>query len=200
MNRGYQYVLDLFGGDDEKEKETDKIGGNHDISATEALIKANEGKNKNVAEITEDPELLFSDNKDYGYEDFGNSYTFADSPWYTAKDGTSVTYGNEIIGTIIQYYSSWVDIANGKNKKVLNFIDETSEFYTEIESIEPKTDVQYGIDKLAIGEIRANGSGFYVLTDITKVSSDQKKDTVEHHIVYLEPEKETMKIIEIKRI
>ena len=200
VNRGFQYVLDLFGGDDEKEKERDKIGGNHDISATEALIKANEGKNKNVAEITEDPELLFSDNKDYGYEDFGNSYTFADSPWYTAKDGTSVTYGNEIIGTIIQYYSSWVDIANGKNKKVFNFIDETSEFYTEIESIEPKTDVQYGIDKLAIGEIRANGSGFYVLTDITKVSSDQKKDTVEHHIVYLEPEKETMKIIEIKRI
>ena len=68
-------MLDLFGGDDEKEKETDKIGGNHDISATEALIKANEGKNKNVAEITEDPSCCFSDNKDYGYEDFGNSYT-----------------------------------------------------------------------------------------------------------------------------
>lgn len=200
VNRGYQYVLDLFGGDDGKEKETDKTGDDHAISDTEALIKANEGKNKNVAEIAEDPELLFSDNKDYGYEDFGNSYTFADSPWYTAKDGTSVTYGNEIIGTIIQYYSSWVDMANGKNEKVLKFIDETSEFYTEIESIEPKTDVQYGIDKLAIGEIRANGSGFYVLTDITRVSSDQKKDTVEHHIVYLGPEKETMKIIEIKKI
>lgn len=202
IDRGYQYVFDLFGGDDDKDKakEEDSTGGDNGLSDTVKLIKANEDKNKNVAEITEDADLLFSDNKDYGYEDFGNSYTFADSPWYTDKDGTSVTYGNEIIGTIIQYYSSWIDMANGKNEKVLKFIDETSDFYTEIESMESKDGVQYGINKLAIGEIRSSGAGFYVLTDVTKVSSDKKKDTVEHHIVYLEPEKETMKIIEIKKI
>lgn len=198
INRGYQYVLDLFGDDDNKE--ADNEAGTVDVSETATLIKANEDKNKNIAEIVEDPELLFSDDKDYGFEDFGNSYTFADAPWYTAKDGTSVTYGKEIIGTVIQYYSSWVDMVNGKNEKVLDFIDETSEFYTEIESIKPKDGVQYGINKLAIGEIRSGGSGFYVLVDVTKASSDKKKDTVEHHIVYLGPEKETMKIIEIKKI
>ncbi len=200
IDRGYQYVLDLFGGDDGKDKKTDQTDADHDISDTEALINANKDKNKNIAEIAEDQDLVFSDDKDYGFEDFGNSYTFADSPWYTAKDGTSVTYGNEIIGTIIQYYSSWVDMVNGKNDKVLNTIDQTSEFYSEVESIEPKEDVQYGINKLAIGEIRSGGAGFYVLTDVTKASSDKKKDSIEHHIVYLGPDKETMKIIEIKKI
>lgn len=200
IDRGYQYVLDLFGGDDGKDKKTDKTDADHDISDTEALIKVNKDKNKNLAEIVEDTDLIFSDDEDYGFEDFGNSYTFADSPWYTAKDGTSVTYGKEIIGTLIQYYSSWVDMVNGKNDKVLNTIDQTSEFYSKIESIKPKEDVQYGINKLAIGEIRSGSAGFYVLVDVTKASSDKKKDSIEHHIVYLGPDKETMKIIEIKKI
>lgn len=197
INRGYRYVTELFRGkDDEKDKVAQP---DSDISEIAALIKANKDKNQNIAEIEEDQKLVFKDKEDYGFEEFGNSITFVDTSWYTEDDKT-ITYGDAIIGTLIQYYSSWVDKINGKNDKVLEFVEDTSDFYAEVDSIEPEDGVEFGINKLSIGEIRSGGAGFYALTSITRVSSSTKKETVENHIVYLEPDKKIMKIVEIKTI
>ncbi len=197
ISKGYSAVFSLFdGGSDEKDSVPEAEPAESELSV---IIKEQSSLNKNIAQISENQELVFEDGKNYGFEDFENSYTFSDRPWYEDEDGSSVTYGGEIIGTVIRYYSSWLDKINGKNEDVLNFIDDTSEFYTEIEELSGEEGVEYGINRLEIGEIRAGGSGFYVMVSVTNVSSDSKEKT-EKQIVYLEPINKSMKIVDIKTI
>lgn len=196
INRGYEYVQSLFEG---KEQEPEEPAQTED-SEIKKLIGEKLSLNKNVAAVEEDQNLTFQDSKDYGFEDFGNAYTFVNEPWYEDANDKSVTYGGEIIGTVIGYYSAWVDKINGKNEDVLTFIDETAPFYEDIEGLEAKNGIQYGINKLSIGEIRTDGSGFYVLTSVTVLDSDTNKEKTEKQVLYLEPVNKAMKIIDIKTI
>lgn len=199
INSAYESVGELFlgGGEEEPEEPAEPVTEESEIAQ---LIDAKKNLGKNIAAIEEDQELTFEDGKDYGFDGFLNSYTFTNKPWYTDEDGNSVSYGEEIIATVIQYYSSWVDKINGKNEKVLEFIDDTADFYTEIESLEGEEDVQYGINKLTIGEIRAGGSGFFVCVSAAVAESDSNKETAEKQIVYMEPVNRTMKIVDIEKI
>ncbi len=198
INNAYSKVAALItGGEQEPQEPAEPQSEESEIAQ---LIEAKKDLGKNIAAVEEDQSLVYEDGEDYGFEGFSNAYTFADKPWYTDEDGTSVTYGEEIIGTTIGYYSSWVDKINGKNKKVLDYVDDTSEFYTEIEALKGEEDVQYGINKLAIGEIRAGSAGFFVLVTVTKTDSDSGKDTAEKQIIYMEPANKAMKIVDIKEI
>src|SRR5699024_9823 len=138
--------------------------------------------------------------KDYGFEDFGNSYTFVNESWYTGDDGEPVTYGEEIIGTLIAYYSAWVDKMNENSDEILAYIDETSPFYTEIAELTPEEAVKYGINRLSVGEMRSGSAGFYVLTAVTLTDSDSNEEKTETQAVYLEPEDKTIKIVTIEKI
>lgn len=199
INNAYSKVADLItGGDEQEPQEPAELQSEE--SEIAQLIEAKKDLGKNIATIEEEQSLVFEDGKDYGFDGFSNAYTFADKPWYTDEDGTSVTYGEEIIGTVIGYYSSWVDKINGKNKKVLDYVDDTSEFYTEIEGLKGEEEVQYGINKLAIGEIRAGSAGFFVLISVTKTDSDSGEETAEKQIIYMEPADKAMKIVDIKEI
>ncbi|MEE0515050.1 MAG: hypothetical protein UC961_05275, partial [Emergencia sp.] len=86
------------------------------------------------------------------------------------------------------------------NDKLLDFTDETSELYTELEELEGEEDVLYGIDALRIGEIRAGSAGFYVYTAVTKADSSTSKSVTERQVVYMEPVSKAMKIVDIKEI
>lgn len=197
INKGYSAVFSLFGGDsNEPEAEPQTVSADSEIAA---IIEKKSSLNKNIAQIEENQDLIFEDGETYGFEDFENSYTFTDRPWYEDEDGNSITYGNEIIATVIQYYSAWLDKINGKNDDVLQFIDDTSDFYPEVEELSGKEGVEYGINRLEIGEIRAGGSGFYVMVSVTNVDSDSKEKT-EKQIVYLEPINKSMKIVDINTI
>lgn len=197
INKGYSAVFSLFdGGNEEQEDVAETEPVDSEISA---IIEEQSKLNKNIAQIAENQDLVFEDGKNYGFDDFENSYTFSDRPWYEDEDGNSITYGNEIVGTVIQYYSAWLDKINGKNDDVLNFIDETSDYYPEVEELSGEEGVEYGINRLEIGEIRAGGSGFYVMVSATNVNSDSKEKT-EKQIVYLEPINKSMKIVDIKTI
>ena len=199
INKAYGSVMDLFSGkEDAEEQEPAAEPQEEEEGPLAALIAEQKGKGKNIVLIEEDQSLIFADGEDYGFEDFGSAYTFADKPWYT-EDGTDVTYGQELVGTLVQYYSSWIDKINGKNNKVLNVVDETSDFYEEIESLEGDEDLEYGMNRLAIGEIRVGSTGFYVRTSVTIVDS-KKKEQKEDHIVYIEPDEKAMKIVAVKKI
>lgn len=199
INKAYGSVMDLFSGkEDAGEQEPAAEPQEEEEGPLAALIAEQKGKGKNIVLIEEDQSLTFADGEDYGFEDFGSAYTFADKPWYT-EDGTDVTYGQELVGTLVQYYSSWIDKINGKNNKVLNVVDETSDFYEEIESLEGDEDLEYGMNRLAIGEIRVGSTGFYVRTSVTIVDS-KKKEQKEDHIVYIEPDEKAMKIVAVKKI
>lgn len=82
----------------------------------------------------------------------------------------------------------------------MDFVDETSALYSEIQELNESEDVSYGINKLAIGDIRAGGAGFYVYVSVVKVDSSTSEEFTEKQIVYMEPVNKTMQIVEIKTI
>lgn len=197
INNGYRHVLELVSG----EKQAPEDGtDNAQASEIQDIIDAQKAMNQNIGVIEEDKNLVFESDRDYGFDGFASSYAFDNEPWYTNDEGTSVTYGDEIIGTIIRYYSSWVDYINGETDQVLDYIDPTSDFYTEIEETYSEEGIDYGINRLSIGEIRAGSAGFYVMVSTATVNSENKKETVENQVVYMEPDKKTMKIVDIKKI
>lgn len=199
IDSSYQKVLGIFAGESDgaEEPPQEPAEGRSEFAQ---IIEAKKGLGTNIAVCEEDTALLFEDGKNYGFEGFENSYTFANKPWYTDDEGNSVTYGEEIIGTVIQFYSAWVDKINGKNDDVLNFVDETSDLYFEMEELQGTEGISYGINKLAIGDIRAGGAGFYVYASVVKVDSDTNKELTEKQILYMEPVDRTMKLVEIKTI
>lgn len=199
IDSSYQKVLGIFAGESDGAEEPPAKPA-EERSEFAQIIEAKKALGANLAVCEEDTALLFEDGKNYGFEGFENTYTFANKPWYTDDEGNSVTYGEEIIGTVIQFYSAWVDKINGKNEDVLNFVDETSDLYFEMEELQETEGISYGINKLAIGDIRAGGAGFYVYASVVKVDSDTNKEFTEKQILYMEPVDRTMKLVEIKTI
>lgn len=200
INEGYRYVIGLFDGDDDSEPAG---SGEADVPKTSEisdLLETYGVLNQNIGKIEEDGNLTFSPNENYGFDDFESSYAFENKPWYTAEDGTTVTYGDEIVKTLIGYYSSWVDYINGENEDILDYIDVTSDFYGEIEGLEAEKGVTYGINSLKVGEIRAGSAGFYLLTEVVIVDSQRNGGKEERHVLYMEPEQKTMKIVELKEL
>lgn len=198
IDQGYRYVVNLISGHEEETEEPEETSGPTEV---QQIISAQMGKNENIVAVSENTELLFEEGNDYGYEEFANTYGFQNSPWYDNDEGHSVSFGDEIIGTLIQYYSAYPDKVNDVNNDVVDFIDDTTKLYEETEAIEGKEDRNYVIQNLEIGEIRTGGSGFYVLTRTTVTDSENKDGVVEEQVVYLEPNttKKEMKIIEMQK-
>ncbi|MCI5687900.1 MAG: zinc ribbon domain-containing protein [Emergencia sp.] len=198
IDKGYQRILGIFTGESQMEEPPQEPV--EQLGETARLIEMKKSLGVNIATCEEDTTLLFEDGKDYGFEGFSNTYTFANKPWYTDDEGNSVTYGEEIISTVIQFYSAWVDKINGKNDDILDFVDETSDLYAEMQELQETEGVSYGINKLSIGDIRTGGAGFYVYVSVVKVDSDAGKEFTEKQILYMEPVNKTMQIVEIRTI
>lgn len=196
LNDGYLYIVNLVSGKD-KEEPKDNAEPADIESEIAKSIKTQSMYNKNIGTVEENPKLTFDIKKDYGIDEMSDTLAFSNSTWYTDDDDNPVYYGDEVVGTVIKYYSSWVDMANETDEVVLDYIDDTSDLYESIEGFKSADDVKYGINKLEIGEIRNGSRGFYIMTAITKVDSDTKKETVENGIVYMEPINKTMKILNI---
>lgn len=188
----YLKIAGLFGGDEEG---NEPVATSTDIAA---IIEAQSSKNANIGVIEENKELLFQENVNYGFDEITSCYDFTDSIWYLAEDGSEIKYGNEFVGTLIAYYSQWVDLANGTDDDVLKLVKEDTELYDRLKGIVPDDAITYGINKLQVGQIKTGEKGFSVYTAVTKVDSATNKESVEKNIVYMEPNEKSMQIIDIK--
>ena len=168
----------------------------------ENLIAVQQEKNQNIGEIVENTAFAFEADKDYGYEELADTYTFKNSPWYENEDGKDVTYGDEIIGTLVQYYSALPDKVNDVNKDVLDYVDNTTALYEELEAMEGDESRGYAINRLEIGEIKTGQKGFYAIVNVTSADKLQPEETQQKQLVYLEanPNKKVIKIKETKNI
>ena len=202
INQTYGKVVDLILGNDDAEPTTPVEEAPAEPSEIELLIKAQQGKNTNIAEIVESKELLFEADKDYGYEELADTYAFKNSPWYEGEDGKEVTYGDEIVGTLMQYYSALPDKINDVNKDVLDYVDNTTALYEELEKMEGDETRGYMINRLEIGEIRTGQKGFYAIVNVTSADKLQPEQTQQKQLGYLEanPNKNVIKIKETKNI
>jgi len=166
------------------------------------LIAAQQGKNTGIGEIVENAELVFDASQDYGYEELPNAYAFKNSPWYDAEDGTAVTYGDEIVGALIQYYSALPSMINGVDEIVLEYVDPDSPLYTELEGIAGDAERGYSVNRLEIGEIKTGEQGFYAMVKVTSADRMQPEEDVQTQIVYLEanPDEKVVRIKETKNL
>jgi len=198
IDKAYNYVMTLIQGNGDA-PEQDEVSGPTEI---QQIISEQMVKNENIVSVVENAQLNFEEGETYGYDEFADTYAFQNSPWYDNEEGVSISFGDELIGTLIQYYSALSDRMNDVNKDVFDFVDNTSAFYEEIEAIEGQDDLQYVINNLEIGEIRTGAKGFYVLTRVTTADSQHTEGETEKQVVYLEPNtsKNKMEIIEIQKI
>lgn len=202
INQTYGEIISMITGAEEPASapaETEESAGPSEI---EALIEAQASKNENIESVLENPELVFDANEDYGYEELRDTYTFINSPWYETEDGEEVTYGDEIIGVLIQYYSALPDKINDVNKDVLDYVDDTTALYEELDAIEGDETRGYSVNCLEIGEIKTGQKGFYVMVKVTSADKLQPEQTQQKQLVYLEanPNLNDIKINETKNI
>lgn len=171
-------------------------------SETEQLIAAQMEKNKTIHQVTANPELNFDTSQNYGYEELSSAYEFKNSPWYEKEDGTAVTYGEEIVGVLLQYYSALPGMINGVDEEVLEYVDLETPLYAELEQVIGDETRGYTISRLEIGEIKTGQKGFYVMVNVTSADQLQPGETQQKQIVYMEtnPDENIIKIKETKNI
>ena len=200
INQTYGKIVNMISGTEEPETPVEEVPA--EPSELELLITAQKEKNTNIGEIVENNALVFEADQDYGYEELADTYAFKNSLWYEAEDGKDVTYGDEIIGTLIQYYSALPDKINDVNKDVLDYVDNTTALYEELDQIEGDETRGYAINRLEIGEIKTGQKGFYAMVNITSADKLQPEETQQKQIVYLEanPSEKVIKMKETKNI
>ena len=81
--------------------------------------------------------------------------------------------------------------------EIYDYVDSTSPVRRNLDALSPDKDVVYSIESLDIGEIRFDGTGFYVMTKVVYVNSGDTDKSTEQQVVYLETDNEMMKVISI---
>lgn len=158
--------------------------------------------NKNIITITADDSLAYEENIDYGDKNINNSKPIENNIWYQDKNGNTVYYDKEIVKTIIQFDSAWIDYVNKKDDTVLGFTKEGSQAYTKSKNFSNVGKITEDFDALKIGEIRQGSNGFYiwVYEAITTNEKGKVKQVNYNYVYYLEPVAKQMKIVSYKKL
>lgn len=168
------------------------------VSDVTAAIQKGMNRASNIGNVSEDTTLLFASDKDYGMEGVSLASLFSNSAWYTSDSGDVVTYTDAVIGTVMEYYSKLMDKLNKDDTEVMDLIAEDSPLYGELNAISANSEIAHRLDKLDIGEIRANGSDFYVLVRTTEAITGNDAPEVSTKVVYLQTNDERqIKILNI---
>lgn len=198
IDKAYFSVMSIFTGDESKEGNT---GGNTNEPTTTIisnLIETQKHRNTNIGSIVENIDLKFGEKQNQAFPQLEDAYDFSDNMWYTNENDDAISYGEEIVGTVIEYFSKWVDEVNGKDTNILDFVKPDTRLSSEVAEIQSTKDVTYGINKLEIGEVKTGENGFFVMATVTKIDSEKNKEVVIKQIIYMEPIEKAMKIAEIK--
>ena len=169
-------------------------------SPLEEYAEAEAGRYSQIAEITTDIDLKFSDDREYDFEGYADAGTFEDREWYTDDEGNKVMYGDAIVTGITEYYASLTDYRNGKNQDVFSRITSESPLKGEISEYEIKEDVVSAINILTLGEIRTSEDGIYLMTSVEVSDGEGSEVTVETNAVMLKPENQEMKVDSIIKL
>ena len=157
------------------------------------LIERGSSKNKNVLVIGEDQSLKFEEGKDYEPKDVLNAPAFVDSVWYTNDKDKTVTYGDEVVGVVIKYYSDLVDKIRGGKNDILDDVLKDSKLYYALEEL-TEIDEKYEIQSISIGEIRGTGNRYYVLVNVSSNDDGTALGKSGSYVVSVVAEDKTAKI------
>lgn len=164
IDEGYNYAICKLTG------KCDAIPKEEPVSNIDTWISDGlKEKNETIENVIPNKELKFIGDKNYGFDDLKNSKEFSNSIWYTSDDGKDIYYGNQIVNSVIQYYSNYA-----KDK-----------------------DEGFKIRTLEIGEIRTGDFGFYNLVKVMELDGNGVEKTYTQ-TVYMEPIGKEMKVSDVK--
>ncbi|QIB67855.1 zinc ribbon domain-containing protein [Aminipila butyrica] len=157
----------------------------------------NDSGNINIQYVMADATLAYDKNRDYGNENINNSQPIENNIWYEKEDGSPVYYDKEIVKTLIQFDSAWINYVNQKDEAVFDFLKEGSSAYKDAKNSSLVGKVTETFDTLRIGEIRQGASGFYLWAyeEITITKAGKPKTRKYNYIYYLEPIEKQMKVV-----
>lgn len=180
----------------EEEEDTDKEPDTTPAADKNALISAVSGLNKNIGKVKANDNLAWESGKDYAIVDIKNSKPIENNHWYTDANGKHFYYDREIVATLIDFDSKWVDYVNGGSDDVIDLTKKGSKAYNNVATFSKVGKVEQTFLLLQIGEIREGKQGFYAWTyeEIKEVQGGNTSIKKYNWIYQLEPVDGKMKI------
>lgn len=180
----------------EEEEDTDKEPDTTPAADKNALISAVSGLNKNIGKVEANDNLAWESGKDYAIVDIKNSKPIENNHWYTDENGKHFYYDREIVATLIDFDSKWVDYVNGDSDDVIALTKKGSKAYNNVTTFSKVGKVEQTFLLLQIGEIREGKQGFYAWTyeEIKEVQGGNTSIKKYNWIYQLEPIDGEMKI------
>ncbi len=167
----------------------------------EALIASLSDYNKNIALVKANNTLTWKSDGDYALDDIKNSAPIENNYWTTDPGGNHVYYDKEIVATIMDFDSEWIDYVNGGSNGVIDLTKEGSRARRNVETFSKVGKVEQSFLLLEIGEIRKGENGFYVWTyeEIKEVQGSRATTKKYNWIYQLEPVDGAMKVVNYYR-
>lgn len=167
------------------------------VADKEALIVAVSDRNENIAAVKANDSLVWKSDTKYAEADITNSKPIENNHWTTLPNGEHVYYDREIVATLIDFDSKWIDYVNGGSDDVIELTKEGSQARKNAVGFSKVGKVQQTFRLLEVGEIRQGEKAFYAWTyeEIEEVQGGKTAIKKYNWIYQLEPVDGEMKIV-----
>ncbi|MBK5262685.1 MAG: hypothetical protein JJE17_08970, partial [Peptostreptococcaceae bacterium] len=140
--------------------------------------------NKNIIEISMNPNLIYVADKDYGNADINKSLPVIENT-------------DQVIETIVEYDSKWIDYVNSGDKSVLALTAPGSQAEKNTLNFAKAGKIKETFNSLEIGEVRKGTKGYYIWAreEIEILENNLSTTKVYDWIYQLTPVENQMKIV-----
>jgi len=141
-------------------------------------------ENKNIKEISMNPNIVYVSGKDYGTADINKSLPDIEST-------------DQVISTIVEYDSKWIDYVNSGDKSVLALTAPGSQAEKNALTFTKAGKIKETFNSLEIGEVRKGTKGYYIWVreEIEILENNLNTTKVYNWIYQLTPVENQMKIV-----
>ncbi len=167
------------------------------VADKKTLITAVSDRNENIAAVKANNSLVWKSDTKYAEADITNSKPIENNHWTTLSNGEHVYYDKEIVATLIDFDSKWIDYVNGGSDAVIELTKEGSQARKNAVGFSKVGKVEQTFRLLEIGEIRQGEKAFYAWTYEEIEEAQGSKTTVKKYnwIYQLEPVDGEMMIV-----
>src|SRR5665648_84772 len=141
-------------------------------------------ENKNIKKISMNPNLAYTSGKNYGNADINKSLPVIEST-------------DQVIETIVEYDSKWIDYVNSGDKSVLALTAPGSQAEKNALTFTKAGKIKETFNFLEIGEVRKGTKGYYIWVreEIEMLENNLNTTKVYNWIYQLTPVENQMKIV-----
>ncbi len=141
-------------------------------------------ENKNIKEVSMNPDLIYVSGKDYGTADINQSLPVIEST-------------DQVMNTIVEYDSKWIDFVNNGDKGVLDLTASGSPAEKNALNFTKAGEIKETFNFLEMGEVRKGSKGYYIwVREEIEILENNLTTTKVYNWIYLvTPVENQMKIV-----